>query len=140
MIWKDCIELKKVERRTPDKQLAKSLFKIATKRIDFFRDKEISIFVLEGVYEAIIELCHAILTLNGYKTLSHECVIEFLRGRYLTDYEVEFLQRLRKKRHRAKYYGKIFSKEVIRKNVEIAIKVFFKLETLLKKELKKIRI
>ena len=136
MIWKDCIRLGKVEKRTQDKELAKSLLNIATERFNFFRNKEGSVFVLEGVYEAIIELCHAILALNGYKTLSHECAIEFLRERYLNSYEVEFLHKLRKKRHNIKYYGKIFSKEIIERNVKIASKIFLKLKTLLKEELR----
>lgn len=134
MRWKECIERELVEKRTKDVELAKSLLKIATKRFNFF-SKEYSLFGLEGIYEAIIELCHALLSLEGFKTVSHECAIEFLRGAYLNDYEVEFLHKLRKKRHGIKYYGQILSEEVIRKNVEKGKSLFLKLKSIIEKKL-----
>ena len=49
-------------------------------------------FTLEGFYEAILEVCHAFLALNGAKTISHECAIEFLRENgLLKSSDVEFL-------------------------------------------------
>lgn len=137
MRWSECAKNNLVERRTKDKELAKSLFKIAIDRFDFFSTKEVSIFVLEGMYESIIELCHAFLALEGLKTLSHECAIEFLRGRNLNDYEVEFLHTLRKKRHGIKYYGRTLSEEVIKKNVEKGKTAFLRLKSILKDELTK---
>jgi uncharacterized protein (UPF0332 family) len=135
MNWKECLKLNMVEKRAKDKELAKSLLKIAIERFNFFSSKVVSIFTLEGIYESIIELCHAILALEGLKTLSHECAIEFLRERYLNDYEVEFLHGLRKKRHGIKYYGKILSEESIKRNVERGKELFFKLRTKVEKNL-----
>ena len=89
------------------------------------------------MYESIIELCHALLALEGLKTLSHECAIEFLRNRYLGNYEVEFLHRLRKKRHGIKYYGRVLSKETIGKDVERSKEFFLKLKSILEEELRK---
>ena len=130
MNWEECIKLNLIEKRSKDKELAKSLLKIASSRFDFFSSKEISIFVLEGIYESIIELSHALMAIEGLKILSHECAIEFLRGRYIDDYEAEFLQKLRKKRHAIKYYGKILSEEVIKKFVETGKAIFLKLKSI----------
>ncbi|MCS7105763.1 MAG: hypothetical protein NZ942_00370 [Candidatus Aenigmarchaeota archaeon] len=136
MRWEECIRIKMVEKRTKDKELAKSLLKIASERFDFFSSKPLSMFTLEGIYESIIELCHAVLALEGFKTLSHECAIEFLRGKYIDDYETEFLHKLRKKRHGVKYYGKIISEEVIKENLEKGRSLFLKLRLKVEKELK----
>jgi uncharacterized protein (UPF0332 family) len=135
MNWEECIRSKLVEKRTKDKELAKSLLKMATKRFNFFSSKPISIFTFEGIYEAIIELCHALLALEGFKTLSHECAIEFLRNRYFSDYDVEFLHKLRKKRHGIKYYGQILSELTIKRNVEIGKNLFIKLKGILEEKL-----
>ncbi|MBU5678754.1 MAG: hypothetical protein KQA36_02580 [Candidatus Aenigmarchaeota archaeon] len=70
MNWEKCVRLNLVEKRTKDKELAKSLFKMASSRFNFFSSKGCSIFVLEGIYESVIELCHAFLALEGLKTLS----------------------------------------------------------------------
>jgi len=127
MNWEECLKLNMVEKRTKDEELAKSLLKIAVERFNFFSTKNISLFTLEGIYEAIMELCHAALALEGFKTISHECAIEFLRGRYISDDEVEFLHRLRKKRHSIKYYGRILSEESIKRNVEKGKELFLKI-------------
>jgi len=129
MSWEECVELGKIEKRMPDRELAKSLLKMAGQRLDFFYSKNASIFAMEGIYEAILELCHAFLALEGLKTLSHECAIEFLRGRYLDDYETEFLQKLRKKRHGAKYYGTSMDSVLVKANMEKGRALFLKLKS-----------
>lgn len=136
MKWEECVKLKMVEKRTKDIELAKSLLKIAKERFNFFSSKPFSIFVLEGIYESIMELCHAILALEGFKTLSHECAIEFLRGKYIDDYEAEILHKLRKKRHGIKYYGKIISEETIKANLEKGKSLFLKLKLRVEKAIK----
>ncbi len=139
MRWEECVGLNLVEKRTRDKELAKSLFKIALDRFRFLTSKEEKeenlVFVLEGIYEVILELCHSILAVNGFKTLSHECAIEFLRGKYLNDYEVEFLQRLRKLRHGVKYYGKIVEYEDTKANLERSKQIFEKIKSIVQKDL-----
>lgn len=137
MNWDECTKLNMVEKRMEDKELAKSLFKISVARFNFFSSKDISIFTLEGIYESIIELCHALLALEGFKTLSHECSIEFLRNKYLNEYEVELLHKLRKKRHGIKYYGKILSEENLKRNVEIGKTLFLKLKSIIEEKLTK---
>ncbi|MEM5802281.1 MAG: hypothetical protein QXQ18_02775 [Candidatus Aenigmatarchaeota archaeon] len=110
------------------------MVKIAVERFNFFSSKKFSIFTLEGIYESIVELSHAVLALKGLKTFSHECVIEFLRGRYFDDYETEFLHNLRKKRHGIKYYGRILSEESIERNVEKGKNLFLKLKRIVEEE------
>jgi len=131
MDWKECVERKLVQRKTKDKELSKSLLKIAVERFNFFSSKEYSIFTLEDIYESIIELCHALLSLEGLKTVSHECAVEFLRRGYLTDYEVELIHKLRKRRHGIKYYGQILKRETLIRNVESGKALFSKLKSIL---------
>ena len=126
-----------MEKRTPDSELAKSLLIMATNRFDYFFPKGNSIFTMEGIYEAILELSHTLMALQGLKTVSHECAIAFLKGRYLDDYEVDFLDKLRKKRHGAKYYGRILSEETIGNNIERGVAVFKKMKSVAEKELAK---
>ncbi len=136
MRWNECLKRNLVERKRRDKKLSFSLMKMAEKRIEFFASKEISVFVLEGVYEAILELCHAFLALEGLKTLSHECAIEFLREKnILKTSEVEFLHRLRRKRHKTKYYGLVIDEQALRGYIESSLKIFTKLKNALKNTL-----
>jgi len=135
MEWEECIKRNLVEKKSKDVELAKSLLKMAKERFNFFLTKEISIFTPEGIYEAIIELGHAFLALEGLKTISHECVIEFLRETYLTDFEAEFLHKLRKKRHGIKYYGRILSPEVMKKYISSGKVIFKKLKKILEKRI-----
>ncbi len=136
MNWEECVKLNMVEKRMPDKELARSLLKMATERFNFFHSGGNSIFAVEGVYEAILELCHALLALEGLKTLSHECAIEFLRNRYFSDYEVELLHKLRKKRHSVKYYGTILSGDTITNNLEKSRTLFLKMKAIAEEKLK----
>ncbi len=136
MNWEECEKIGLVEKRTPDAELAKSLLKIASERFDFFSSGRVSIFALEGVYEAILELCHALLALDGLKTLSHECAIEFLRNRYAGDSETEFLQKMRKKRHGVKYYGSMLDDVALQKYLEKGRTLFLELKNLAEEKVK----
>ncbi len=108
---------------------------MAVDRFDFFSTKEANIFALEGIYESILELCHSLLSLEGFKTSSHECVIDFLRGRCLNDYETELLDKLRKRRHGTKYYGEMLGDAVVMKNIEHGKMLFQKLKSFVEKRL-----
>ena len=118
-----------------DAKLAQSFVKIAKERLKFFSSKEISVFTLEGVYEAILELCHAFLALNGVKTVSHECAIEFLRENGILKFsDIEFLHQLRRRRHGIKYYGIAIGNDVLEKYIERATRIFDELANKLEKE------
>lgn len=130
MNWEECEKFNMVEKRAPDKELAKSLLKIAIARFDFFYSKDASIFSLEGVYEAILELCHSLMALEGLKTVSHECAIEFLRNKYFGEYELEILHKLRKKRHGTKYYGTVLGNDMLKANLEKGKVLFLKLKAI----------
>ena len=43
MNWEECVKLGKIEKRTPDRELAKSLLKIAGERFGFFYSKNVDI-------------------------------------------------------------------------------------------------
>ena len=125
-----------METKRKDAKLARSLLKIAKERMKFFSSREISVFTLEGFYEAILEVCHSFLALSGTKTISHECAIEFLRENgILKSSDVEFLHQLRKRRHSVKYYGVAISDDVLKRYVERAHRIFDELVIKLEKDL-----
>lgn len=74
-----------------------------------------------------------------YKTLSHECAIEFLREKYLDNSEVEFLQNVRKLRHGVKYYGKLIKYQNALILVQREREIFEKLSQLLENKIKLIK-
>ena len=134
MKWEEFVKEGFVEKRGKSEQLAKSLLGKAVKRFNFFGAKETSEFTMEGIYEAIIELSHSLLALEGLKTLSHECAIEFLRGRYLDDSEIEKLDKLRKRRHGSKYYGESLNENTLKMNIENGEMLFLKLKRMIGKK------
>ena len=65
----------------PDKERARSLVKLAIlryKKIKTFDEEKESSLIIEGYYETAKELITAILFIDGYKTLSHKDLIEYL--------------------------------------------------------------
>ena len=73
----------KVEKHSLDKNRASSLIKKAKKRIKFLREitEESADIVFEDIYEAIREASQALMSIQGYKPLSHESLIAFLRDK-----------------------------------------------------------
>jgi len=69
------------------------------KKIGLYDQETKSSLILEMYYEIAKELITAILFIDGYKTLSHTDLIEYLRIHYknnFDDYEIELLDQLRK--------------------------------------------
>ena len=93
----------KVEKHNPDKNRAHSLIKKAEKRIKFLRElkEESADIVFEDIYEAIRGASQALMSIKGYKPLSHETLIAFLRDKEdynnLTIYKLDSYRKLRNK-------------------------------------------
>lgn len=140
MKWQDCLE-KKIARRTlKNTETARSLYKTAVERkslIDSY-DKNFGRFAIEGCYESLVELVHALLSINGFKSYSHECSIEFL-GEFYSDVfeksEISFLQRLRTLRNLIKYEGKEIDASDAPYWMEGSCRVFEKLKNILSNDL-----
>ena len=96
-------------RITPDKEKAKSILKmifLIEKRIKIQNPKNMAALIIADYYEIIKELITAILLLDGYKTLSHKDLIDYLK-KYseFGAYELSVLDDLRVLRNRITYEG-----------------------------------
>lgn len=119
-----------------DNERAKSLVTLAAmryKKIGLYDQETESTLILEMYYEIAKELITAILFTDGYKTLSHIDLIEYLRTNYkndFDDYEIELIDQLRKYRNKIVYYGIFIEASYLKMNnntIRAVIDKLFKL-------------
>ena len=130
------MDLIKIEK---DKEKAKSLMKLAElryKKISSFDVEGEASLICEAYYEVCKELITSILFCDGYKTLSHKTLLEYLKKNYseISIDEIELLDDLRKRRNKLIYYGIFQSSFYIKKNREGIEKIIFKLKQILQKK------
>ena len=130
------MDIIKIEK---DKEKAKSLMKLAElrhKKISSFDIEEESSLICEAYYEVCKELITAILFCEGYKTLSHKILLEYIQKNYfeINDGEIELLNDLRKRRNKLVYYGIFQPSFYIKKNKDQIEKIIFKLKQILQKK------
>ncbi len=115
MSWEYFIEKKVVRKATPDTELAKSLVEMSERRLVFLQKQEIdnssASIVASEYYEAVREICEAILAVKGFKVYSHEAITSFLLEVLKDDYSAATFDRYRKIRNGINYYGKQIAKE-----------------------------
>ncbi len=134
MDWEDCVKRNSVKQVQRNPEQANSLFALAKKRlesIDKRKDYEYPQLLLEDYYETIRELISALLSLHGYKSYSHECLISFMvefHGGTLTGYQLHFLDDLRKLRSDILYRGREIAEDYLDRNlseIERILEVLF---------------
>lgn len=95
----------------PDTERARSLLKMAEMRFKALANyglEEESSLLAEGLYEVAKELVTALMFIDGYKTLSHTDLVDYLKANYKTEfseYEIYIFDDYRKNRNRIVYYG-----------------------------------
>ncbi len=93
-----------------DVERAKDLFEMAKERRDIIIKsipESVPYKLLEEYYEIAVQLVTSITYLEGYKTLSHVALIEFLSKNHGFDYnEIKILDDMRKFRNGTVYYGR----------------------------------
>ena len=125
----------------PDKERARSLIKLASLRygkIKTFDEEKESSLIVEGYYEVAKELITAILFIDGYKTLSHKDLIEYLSLNFKNDFsalDIELLDQLRKLRNNIVYYGVFIESSYVKRNKERINNVISKLFKICEKRL-----
>jgi len=126
----------------PDKERARSLVKLAKLRyekVKTFNEEKESSLIVEGYYEVAKELITAILFIDGYKTLSHKDLIEYLRLNFKADFsnlDISLLDQLRKLRNNIVYYGVFIEPSYVSRNKEHVNKIVSKLMGICDKKLK----
>ncbi len=130
------MELIKIQ---PDRERAKSLMELSLlrlKKIRTFNKKTESPLIVEGYYEVAKELITAILFVDGFKTLSHKDLIEYIRTNHnLSGTEINLLNELRKYRNKIVYYGINIQPEYLQRNSTDVNQIISKLTKICERKL-----
>ncbi|MBS3108908.1 hypothetical protein J4227_00060 [Candidatus Woesearchaeota archaeon] len=131
-----------VSRITPEMEKAKSLLLLVALRQKDLRTKEKSeefaTLVVETYYEIVKELITAIMSIDGYKTLSHETLVSYL-WHYADNFgssQIFLIDQLRKTRNDIAYRGIMISPEYLKRNKEQIHEIISKLKRLTESKLK----
>ncbi|MBS3079455.1 hypothetical protein J4218_04995 [Candidatus Pacearchaeota archaeon] len=119
---------------------AKDLFQISKERLEIIEilPKDKTYKIIEEYYEIFLELMTVIMYLDGYKTLSHIKVLEYVSQKYniLSNNQVQTIDTLRKFRHGIVYYGKKVSNEYLINHQEEITEIIKSLDNLVESKLK----
>ncbi len=119
---------------------ARDLFQISKERLEIIEilPKDKTYKIIEEYYEIILELMTVIMYLDGYKTLSHIKVLEYVSKKYdvLSNNQVQIIDTLRKFRHGIVYYGKKVSNEYLINYQEEITKIVKSLDNLVDSKFK----
>ena len=136
MFWQECLEKGFVRKSTPDKELAKSLLKMAETRLHFIKSiiiEQSNASIITGeAYEALREVCEALIATEGFKVYSHECITSFIKEISKDEYSAIIFDRYRRVRNAINYYGRQVSSEEARQAVAEISELITKLKTSLK--------
>src|SRR4030043_130671 len=106
--WDELSE--QVSRMRPDMEKARALLQIIALRernMSSMKTDELTTLIVESYYEIIKELITAIMSIDGWKTISHEMLIGYL-GEFYKDFpqsELHVIDQLRKTRNDIAYRG-----------------------------------
>jgi hypothetical protein len=137
-LWKESQEeFRKVK---PDKEMAKSILKmieVRMKALELKDRKEFASLIVEDYYEIIKEAITALMAIDGYKTLSHEVLIGYLKEFFpqLSESEITLADQFRQLRNKITYKGFFVTPDFLERNEEKIKKVALKLVDILKQKL-----
>ena len=126
---------------TPDKEKAKSILKVVSlieERIDTQNRTRMAALIIMDYYEIIKELITAILLIDGYKTLSHKDLINYIKEGYpeFSEHETFVSDDLRVLRKRVAYEGFFIEPSYLVRNEDLIKKIIQKLKKTIAEKLK----
>lgn len=127
---------------TPDKEKCKSIMKMTAlllERIGESDKKRHASLIISDYYEVIKELLTEILILDGYKTLSHKDLIDYIKEKYskeFSEYEVFLLDELRIIRNRISYDGFFVEFSYLKRKEPEIVKIIKKLQKFIENKMK----
>ncbi len=126
-----------VQIQLPDSQKAHSLMVKAEKRLRYVNERslreEFAEFAFEDAYDVMREAATALMALKGFKPLSHEAVIAFLRDKEgLDNSDVVRFNGFRRLRNRSLYEAQEVSLIRAKESLQFAEDLFIKLRARLK--------
>jgi len=121
------MELIKISK---DKEKAKSILKMQNR-------EKMAALIISDYYEIIKELITAILLLDGYKTLSHKDLIDYIKERHreFNQNEIYILDDLRILRNRIAYEGFFVEYSHLNRNENSFKEVIQKLKSVIENKL-----
>lgn len=127
-----------VKKAKKDIALAKSLMNNLSEREKMVLkyDLKDALVIYENLYDCLREMCDALLTLDGYKSYSHQASITYLRKYGFDELFVKKLDNLRFKRNSSKYYGKGLTEDDAKEIKEFYLKYKGRLLNILKQKMK----
>jgi len=138
-LWEESDE--EVRRISPDKEIAKSIeemIKVRLKALEVKDKKEFASLVVEDYYEIIKESITALMAVDGYKTLSHEVLVGFLKNFYrqFTEEEIFLIDQLRILRNKIAYKGFFINYDYLKRNEPKIKPIILKLTKTLNEKIK----
>jgi hypothetical protein len=126
---------------TPDKEKARSIVKMVSlikERIKKQERDKMAALIIADYYEIIKELITAILLIDGYKTLSHKDLIDYIKEKYkeFSIHEISVLDDLRVLRNRIAYEGFFIEPSYLERNEPLFKEIIRKLENLIERKLR----
>ncbi len=126
---------------TPDKEKARSIMKMVSlleERIKGQDKLRMASLIIADYYEIMKELITAILLIDGYKTLSHKDLIDYLKEKYneFSMHDISVLDDLRVLRNRIAYEGFSVESNYLIRNENLFIQIIKKLKSLIDKKLR----
>ena len=124
----------------PDKQLTRSILKMVNVRLNAIKSldkKEFASIIAENYYEVIKELITAVMSVDGYKTLSHEVLASYLKQFYKTldRNELFLIDQLRQVRNKIVYKGFFVQENYLEANENQLKFIIGKLRNILEEKL-----
>ncbi|MCK5022639.1 MAG: hypothetical protein KAS04_00555 [Candidatus Aenigmarchaeota archaeon] len=138
--WKDSKnEIRKVRK---DKSMARSIYKmieVRSKAIKLLDNEMFTSLKVESYYEIIKEIITAMMVIDGYKTLSHEVLIGYLKEFHdeFADSDIIFIDGLRQLRNKIAYKGFFVNIYYMERNEERLESLSNKLRDILKMKLER---
>ena len=128
---------------SPDKEKARSILKMISlleERIKTQEKKKMAALIITDYYEIVKELITAILLSEGYKTLSHKDLIDYLKERYSVQFsvnDISNLNDLRVLKNRVDHEGFFIEPSYLEKNEDLFKNIIKKLKEMLIDKLNK---
>lgn len=126
---------------SPDKEKAKSILRMAElieKRINNQDKRTMYSLIISDYYEIIKELITSVLFIDGYKTLSHKDLIDYLKLKYedFSNGEINIIDQLRVIRNKISYEGFFASIDYLSRNEDDFKDIINKLKGLIEYKLR----
>jgi len=119
MSFEECVRRKLVKKMVKNRETSNSLIKLAEISAENLLKINNPTLRTEAYYEILKELMTALLSLEGYKSYSHECLISFVKNKFSNKFslmQIELIDQLRILRNDIVYRGDFVKKDFLERN------------------------